>query len=289
MLKENQIWTFERNEFENDNLQSMVEKYAIDNTILLAITDKGYLELALNFYKFSIEKHSIKNFLFVCIQKVTHQRLNKLKIPNVLYMNDNRGNEESLYGSSDYKWKTHVKTKVILDVLRMGYQVVITDVDIAFLKNPLKEFQCPQCDIEATMDGHNIYNSGFYLSRPTQASISLHKKMLSGPRRNSSNQILMNNIARSMTQASEIKIMELTVDKWPYGLLYFNRHPWFSEKNKCNKCIIIHNNRITSSQAKIYRFKEHLMWYVDENGEFFYETKQYLGIAKCINYCQDTE
>jgi len=56
------------------------------------------------------------------------------------------------YGSLAFIRKTHVKTDLILTALKLGYTVLIVDVDIVFFKNPIPFVSCTTCDIAIQSD-----------------------------------------------------------------------------------------------------------------------------------------
>ena len=46
--------------------------------------------------------------------------------------------------------------------------------------------------------------------------------------------------------------------------------------NNCPKCVVFHNNWIVSKEAKIYRFKETNMWFLDDDRYYSDENRKYL-------------
>ena len=46
--------------------------------------------------------------------------------------------------------------------------------------------------------------------------------------------------------------------------------------DNCPKCVVIHNNWIVSKEAKIYRFKETNMWFLDDDRYYSDENRKYL-------------
>ena len=62
---------------------------------------------------------------------------------------------------------------------------------------------------------------------------------------------------------------------FPNGLQYFesNRRTFPSP---CPECVILHNNWLMGKAAKIHRFKEHLLWFVDEDSYYSNQRARYL-------------
>ena len=180
--------------------------------------------------------------------------------------------------SKDFVRKTHVKTKIILAALYLGYNVFITDADIVFFKNPQLYLRCPDCDIEIQSD-HVELNSGFYIARPTEGAILLHQKMMDKANQSNktSNQKALNNAIKKLRQDNRIKVSMMDKYKFPCGIYYFERFKrMWPVDNVCTDCVIVHNNWIMGKQAKVYRFKDHLLWVVDTNGYYSDPDRKYL-------------
>jgi len=61
------------------------------------------------------------------------------------------------FGTVDYYHKSNAKTAVVLDVLKLGYSVLIIDADVVLFKNPFPYFNCTSCDVHFQMD-RDMYN-----------------------------------------------------------------------------------------------------------------------------------
>ena len=55
-----------------------------------------------------------------------------------MYVEDKASAHASVYHSKDFLRKMNIRTYMIMDALNLGYNVLHTDVDMTFLKNPLK-------------------------------------------------------------------------------------------------------------------------------------------------------
>ena len=140
--------------------------------VYLATVDFSYLPLAINLYETSFKKLQIQNYLFVCSDTDAFQILQQRGINSFDYIQDKDSKTLTNYGTAAYKRKTHYKTKAILDALLVGLTVVIINVDIVLFKDPLPYLNCSHCDIQIQR-GAIGKNSGFYISRPTSASIQV--------------------------------------------------------------------------------------------------------------------
>ena len=58
-----------------------------------------------------------------------------------------------------------------------------------------------------------------------------------------------------------------------------NFPPSDPQVDNCAGCLVVHNNWIVSKEAKIYRFKEALLWWVDEEGYYSDVSRKYLTFS----------
>ena len=178
-----------------------------DKVIFLISIDSGYVEMGLNLHETSFKRLRITNYLYVCSDTESAHELESHGIDCFIYEQNIRHDKASRYMSKDFVRKTHVKTKIILAALYLGYNVFITDADIVYFKNPLDHLNCPTCDIEIQSD-HVEENSGFYLSRPTEGAILLHQKMMDKANQSNktSNQKALNRALKNLKQDDLIKV-----------------------------------------------------------------------------------
>ena len=257
----------------------MMTERAVDKTVVLSSVDSGYLDMAINLYLTSFKRFNIDNYLFVGSDPYICGALSNYSIACYEYIHDRDGRKASGYYSEAFKRKTHLKTKIILEALKLGLKVLITDVDIVFFNNPLPLFTCSDCDIEISSDVIEG-NSGFYLARPTPPAIKLHetawKQGLAKP--HISNQKAIDRNMERMIRAKAIKVNNLDPHTYTNGKVYFeDGKRMFKGDNPCPDCVIVHNNWIVSGAAKIYRFKECGLWENDRNGYYSKTDRKYLS------------
>jgi len=86
---------------------------------------------------------------------------------------------------------------------------------------------------------------------------------------------MLSDVGNSTEVSEDDKPFQIVkLDKYRYacGLEYFdNARRWFPteplgcyDKNASRCADVVHNNWIVSHEAKVYRFKEHLMWLYDK-------------------------
>jgi len=112
-----------------------------DRCIVLAMIDKAFVDMAINFHEATLLAHRIQNFLFVGVGRDTCEILANLSIPCFYYADDPDADTPSSYGEMDFKRKMNIRTDMILEALAANFTVIHTDTDVAFLSNPLTEIK----------------------------------------------------------------------------------------------------------------------------------------------------
>lgn len=254
-----------------------------DGTIILALVDEAFADMALNLYLMSFRPHGIKNFLFVGASSKACEIVSKMDLPCISYAEDKDSGKASTYMSKDFLRKMNIRTYMISDALQLGFTVLHTDLDMYFIKNPMPLLAQTSGDLVSLWDDF-VHNAGFVLVRPTSFGKKIYHRMDELTRNNPKmdDQTALNSAVKSFKANKKFKAVALDRKKFLCGLDYF-------EKGKrlfpapCDVCMVVHNNWIVSMEAKVYRFKEHLMWGVDHDGYYSSKTAKYLIYDNVIN------
>ena len=146
--------------------------------IAISLIDSGYLDIAINLCM-SYKQINLTNYLFISSDDKACQDL-MAEVADALclqYVFDTDAAQPSSYGSKAFFRKANRKTKIVLDALSLGYNVLLVDLDIFFFKNPFPYLaKCPDCDLQVEWD-HGVSCSGFYLARSTKAGM-LYKHII---------------------------------------------------------------------------------------------------------------
>eukprot|EP00055_Hartaetosiga_balthica_P011981 m.56418 g.56418 ORF g.56418 m.56418 type:complete len:724 (-) comp7798_c0_seq3:3104-5275(-) len=115
----------------------------------------------------------------------------EMGLPIFLYKNDEFAHLSSRdleYGSNAFKKVTKLKSRVVLDILKLGYDVTWTDTDITWFKNPLPELLNMESDFvvqsnapfpeEKAANGPLRINSGFYRVRSTPVTLAAMEEII---------------------------------------------------------------------------------------------------------------
>lgn len=262
------------------SFSKVLSRHASQNkTILLCQVDEAFAIMAINFYKTSLIPQKISNFLFLGSSFKTCQILGNYSIPCYNYTEDPNSKSASRFGNADFNRKMNMRTDVLLDALSCGFNVLHTDVDVHFFRNPFPQLNrdIQEVDIAALWDRSN-YNAGFLMIKSTPYTQQVYKELkVASLTSTQSDQDDLNVIIPKLKKMYpfDFKVRRLSQKQFKCGYDYYEKEDRFVAK-PCPTCIMVHNNWIVSIEAKVYRFKEHLMWMIDEDGYYSSSSAKYL-------------
>ncbi|KAK9817003.1 hypothetical protein WJX72_008113 [[Myrmecia] bisecta] len=180
-------------------LASVLRKVAVNNEVLVAISDKNYAGAngMLQTWIENVQKAGVSNAMVVALDAATKQAAEHLHIAahqmhlQISAAQKNVGANHAVSG---------LKFRVLRSFLNLGYSVLLSDVDIVTLQDPFAHLH-RDSDIEGMSDGWDnataygyndvfddasmgwaryahsmrvfVINSGLFYIRPTQASMDL--------------------------------------------------------------------------------------------------------------------
>ncbi len=239
--------------------------------------------MTLNVYITCPRPFGITNFLFVGLFNDVCDVLERENaLPCFVYTNDWEKSKPSSYLSHDFLRKANNKARMVAQALDAGFTAILSDIDVVFLQNPMPWLTklTEDVDLAAIWDASE-YNSGYFLVRQTNFGKVIIK--------------WMNELTRESPDLEDKRVLNRAIKenhnpkrKWIKldpktisGKAYFeDTRRMFAFENPCNACIVVHNNWIVSREAKIYRFKEHLMWNWDGPSWYYSDpTRKYITIT----------
>jgi len=125
------------------------------------------------------------------------------------------------------------------------------------------------------------YNAGFIIVKPNNTSKELYQavKSVTGESPETDDQVALNNVINALqNRQTGLKVTTLNERRFLSGREYFEKpRRWFPlnsddkciEKNYSNCAAVVHNNWIVGKAAKVYRFREHLMWLFDGDDQYY--------------------
>lgn len=201
--------------------------------------------------------------------------------------------EPSEIGTSGFRAIAQAKPVAVLSVLSLGYDVLLSDVDIFFKANPLKRFrkfnesydliiQSDEARDRARVTPDNIYglNSGFYLMRSSNATVAALTSAIRELRAHvwrgdqpSFHYVFCGPAGEYMASNStcfnpEYRVLTriLSRAQWPNGDQAAMKENAIKAKT-ADDVIIAHFNWIVGKDAKEESMKRSDMWLLDGEGQ----------------------
>ena len=217
-----------------------------ENLVMLSFADFAYVELAINLHE-SLQALYITNFLFICADEKALKVLRRRGIASFLYQHPQmNSNDASVLLSDDFSLKTSIKIKIITAAIMMGFQVLFTDADVVFLRNPIHYLTSYNiADLIIQNDTTNGLNSGFLLVRPTYSGVTLMLRTLDiVMSRMIIDQHALNLVIKDMVSTQSLAMVVLDIQLFPCGKVYFEdeKRMFLEDRGKNDVAYIVHNN-----------------------------------------------
>eukprot|EP00040_Diaphanoeca_grandis_P002741 m.22583 g.22583 ORF g.22583 m.22583 type:complete len:761 (+) comp13861_c0_seq1:146-2428(+) len=164
-------------------LRDLLPIVAKDNHVLVTGISYNYRDMLMNFVC-NLRRLGIYDHLVIAAWDVEMYKFGfKLGLPIFLYESDIDTTGETNYGSQAFRQVTKLKSKVVLSVLKLGYDVTWTDTDIIWFQDPFPllaqmpsdfvvQSNAPSAEAEA--NGPLRINSGFYRVRSSPLTIAVY-------------------------------------------------------------------------------------------------------------------
>ena len=167
------------------SLDVMLYKHSREGNIIIATITSGYIDFAMN-WLCSLRRVDVRNFLFHAADETLYRRLLSMGVPVVYYESEqarefrlasNAGVSAMDYGSVAYQALMNTRTEFIYKILQKGYNVLLCDVDIIFLRDPFPFFDM-SLDIQGGAHKKTKITGGFVFFRATPAARTVWVKVL---------------------------------------------------------------------------------------------------------------
>lgn len=173
-------------------MQSVVEKVIINNTIVLTALNYGYKGMLMN-WVCNMRRLNITNYVVAALDPDLYRFAWTRSLPTYLENTvfgtvDGGANSggisaellsNAIYGTDEFKKLTKMKSRVVLRLLTAGYNVIWTDCDIVYFKNPISDMWAYNADLviqsnapdDEEMNARRRLNSGLYLARSNERTL----------------------------------------------------------------------------------------------------------------------
>lgn len=266
---------------------SVAERVAIDNTIIITALNYGYKDMMMNWIC-NMRRLGITNFIIAALDADLYRYAFVRGLPvyydNTVLSGHSLSLKDTTYGSPEFKELTKMKSRVVLQFLKLGYDALWTDTDIVWFKNPIEDLRAQMADLtiqsnapdDEAANGKRRINSGFYLALSNERLIEVFEDViLFASRSKMSEQPCFYDVICGKHGERRIGndscTFKNTVTKLLDRTLYPNgitQGVWDVEAATIPTAFphifIVHNNWVKGSQGKWDRFHRHGFIFHDE-------------------------
>ncbi|KAA8495134.1 Beta-arabinofuranosyltransferase RAY1 [Porphyridium purpureum] len=272
-------------------LESVLERQAQDNTIILTALNFGYRFIMMN-WVCNMRHLNIYNYVVAALDPDLYKYAYTRGLASYYETTIFEGLNSSLladatYGSDSFKQLTKMKSRVVLRLLKLGVNVVWTDCDIIWFKNPLEHMKSHQADLiiqtnapdDEPMNGKRRINSGFYLARSNPPTIQAFEDIIKfAARSRMSEQPCFYDVMCGKNSETAIGDNRCAYNGMTVELLDRHLYPngitdkiWETDPGqipyKFPHLYILHNNWVKGADGKQERFEKHGFILFDQNDE----------------------
>ncbi|CAA7022396.1 unnamed protein product [Microthlaspi erraticum] len=172
------------------HLESLLPLVADKNrTVILSIAGFSYKDMLMS-WVCKLRRLEVPNFLVCALDDETYQFsiLQGLPVFFDPYAPKNISFNDCHFGSKCFQRVTKVKSRTVLKILKLGYNVLLSDVDVYWFKNPLPMLhsfgpsvlaaQSDEYNTTVPINRPRRLNSGFYFARSDNSTIAAMEKVV---------------------------------------------------------------------------------------------------------------
>ncbi|XP_065873431.1 beta-arabinofuranosyltransferase RAY1 isoform X2 [Euphorbia lathyris] len=273
------------------SLESLLLATADENqTIVLAVAGYSYKDMLMS-WVCRLRRLHVRNFLICALDKETYEFSVLQGLP-VFYDPSAPSNisfNDCHFGTTCFQRVTKVKSRMVLKILKLGYNVLFSDVDVYWFSNPLPTLSSfGPAILLAQSDEYRAgpvnlprrLNSGFYFARSDVSTIAAMEKVV----KHAANSSLSEQPSfydtlcgvggsyrigddRCVEPETNLTVQFLDRNLFPNGA-YLELWQKKNVKEACAKhgCLILHNNWISGRMKKLERQVSSGLWEYD-NGK----------------------
>ncbi|GJQ12037.1 hypothetical protein GpartN1_g3828.t1 [Galdieria partita] len=275
-------------------LEHLLERNAINNSVILVAMNYGYRSFLMNFVCNLRQLGLFPGNLIVAaldedMYRFAFTRGLPVYFENTVYSKEDAASVVAAsYGSDSFKKLTKMKSRVVLRILKLGYDVIWTDCDIVWFRNPIPYLQSQNADLiiqSNAPDNENPnerrrINSGFYLARSNPHTIEAFEDVIqfAAKSRMTEQPCFYDLWCGKQGENAKGKDRCIYKDKFQVLLLDRKLFPngitegiWDSPAGKIQQLFphlyILHNNWVKGNQGKMERYYRHGYIFYDNHTE----------------------
>ncbi|KAI9033203.1 nucleotide-diphospho-sugar transferase-domain-containing protein [Hyaloraphidium curvatum] len=258
----------------NASLFPFLEASNTGGNVMVSFASASYWDMTLNFVK-SVQQAGIPNLLIVTMDNASSLFASEVGIPFFPYhahLNSSDGGTDE-FGTDIFRDMVNRRCSLIAVALRAGFNILLSDVDVVWKRNPFPFFSQGDYDLEIQSDSRRAFtermpqtpfsdfvNAGLFYARGipkvTDLFQTLADRLREDPTRD--DQTELNRLLND--NAFNIRYRVLDPVLFPNGFQHFSRS--ISARAGVDP-FCIHNNWVIGQTTKIYRFREAGVWLQD--------------------------
>lgn len=272
------------------SLDSLLAKVSnIDKVIVLSVVGNNYRNMLMN-WVCRLRKLQVTSFIIGAVDTELYEFALLQGLP--VFMSGpsmNLSFNDCHFGTDCFKKVTKMKSRMVLQTLRLGYRVLFSDVDVYWFKNPIEYLvsfgpmtvvaQSDQWNVTEPANKPRRLNSGFYFAWPDSSTIAAFEKIVKhASASNMSEQpsfydVLCGESGRHrlgdlhcLEPETNVTTHFLDRQLFPNGA--FNdlwEQKNVSEACRIQGCFVLHNNWVSGRQRKFARQFASGLWDYDAN------------------------
>ena len=238
--------------------QTYADVRHVNNLVIIMALNNGYLDFFLNWFASYKKLNLTVPIVLIAEDKVVYDKVAKLDIDIITIIESNytKINQTVIFQSKQFMDLTLRRHTYVLSYLLAGRDVIFSDTDTVWLKNPIPYFT-GEYDIWMQYDTPEILCPGTMAVISTKETIEFFQKLTKGlAKYEYSDQPFLNDKLKK----SKLRIRGLDTGLFPSGKLYFQ---FFTKKQKSGVAVV-HNNWIRGHDKKVNRFKKFNLWFVND-------------------------
>ncbi|XP_060593180.1 uncharacterized protein LOC132747701 [Ruditapes philippinarum] len=236
--------------------KSLDVQYKTNWVIIMALND-GYLDFFLNWFASYKKSNVLVPIVLVAEDKAVYDKIKSFKFSMITVKESNNSeiNSTVVFQSRAFMDLTLRRHTYVLNYLLTGRDVIFSDTDTVWLKNPVPYFT-GDYDIWMQYDTPEILCPGTMAVKSNNETIDFFRKLTRGLETYAySDQPFLNDRLKK----SKLRIKGLDKNLFPSGKLYFQ----FLTKKQKAEVVVVHNNWIKGHDRKVDRFKKFNLWFND--------------------------
>ncbi|KAJ0241197.1 Beta-arabinofuranosyltransferase RAY1 [Hirschfeldia incana] len=172
------------------DLESLLPLVADENrTVVLSVAGFSYKDMLMS-WVCRARRLAVPNFLVCALDEETYQFAILQGLPVFFdpHAPKNISFNDCHFGSKCFQRVTKVKSRTVLKILKMGYNVLLSDVDVYWFRNPLPLLhsfgpsvlvaQSDEYNTTVPINRPRRLNSGFYFARSDEPTIAAMEKVV---------------------------------------------------------------------------------------------------------------